>query len=69
MPQVVAIMIAGAGLYAGFKWVSHVVAQAKDAARSMEEQAERARAAARGPKDLGTLEYDQETGVYRPRIR
>ncbi|MFA5948933.1 MAG: hypothetical protein WC807_01475 [Hyphomicrobium sp.] len=69
MPQVVAIMIAGAGLYAGFKWVSRLVSQAKDAARNMEEQAERARTAARGPKDLGALEYDQETGVYRPRVR
>jgi hypothetical protein len=70
MPQVLALIAAGAGLYAGFKWVSRTLAEAQKAARVRE--AELKDAMARSgvvPKDLGTLERDPSTGVYRPRAK
>lgn len=69
MPQVVVVMIAGAGILAGLKFINKLVGQAKEAARAMDEEAQRVRAAARGPKDLGTLEFDPATNAYRPRAR
>lgn len=57
MPQVLALVIAGAGLYAGYKWISRYLADGRrPKGRST-------------PKDLGTLEYDAEARVYRPRVK
>lgn len=68
MPHVLALVIAGAGLYAGYKWVSRALAEAQDAALKREAELREAMAQGHGtPKDLGRLEYDPETGVYRPR--
>lgn len=64
MPQVLALVIAGAGLYAGLKWMSRVLAQTAAARQAEAEARKQARG---GPKDLGTLEYDPQAGVYRPR--
>lgn len=63
MPHVFALVIAGAGLYAGFKWVSRLVQGATAEAELMK--------SARGPapKDLGTLDLDPQSGVYRPRVK
>lgn len=69
MPQVLALVLAGAGLYAGYKWVSRSLAEAQRMARVREAELREAMARGRGssPKDLGTLEFDPATGVYRPR--
>lgn len=69
MPHVFALMIAGAGLYAGYKWMSRVVGEAQQAARLREAELREAmtQRAHGPPKDLGTLELDPATGVYRPR--
>jgi hypothetical protein len=68
MPQVLALVIAGAGLYAGYKWVSRMVADAQQTARVREAELREAMARRGGaPKDLGTLELDPVSGVYRPR--
>lgn len=69
MPHVFALMIAGAGLYAGYKWMSRVVGEAQQAARLREAELREAmtQRAHGAPKDLGTLELDPATGVYRPR--
>ena len=68
MPQL-AVVIAGLGLVAGFRWVSNLLErQAKEAARRMEE-AERRAEAGRMPRDLGTLEYDPAARLYRPQER
>jgi hypothetical protein len=65
---VFALVIAGAGLYAGFKWISRVMADAQQAARKRDADGREAVGrGSRGPKDLGKLEYDPATGVYRPR--
>lgn len=58
MPQVLALVVAGAGLYAGYRWVSRVIARGQ--------QREDRRVT---PKDLGNLEYDSKAGVYRPRTK
>ncbi|WP_295556337.1 hypothetical protein [uncultured Hyphomicrobium sp.] len=70
MPQVLALVIAGAGLYAGYKWVSRTLAEAQRSARVREAELREAMTQGRGgPKDLGTLERDPATGVYRPRAK
>lgn len=65
MPQLIALAVMSAGVYAGYRWVSKQV-------RLMTEEAERRaqEAAARAePQDLGELEWDGDAGVYRPRNR
>ncbi|MBN8911328.1 MAG: hypothetical protein J0H65_04560 [Rhizobiales bacterium] len=70
MPQVLALIAAGAGLYAGYKWVSRTLQAAQKTARVREGDLREAMARAKGePKDLGALERDPATGVYRPRSK
>lgn len=67
MPQIV-LLIAGAGLLAGARWIAREMqARAAEAERATAEAHRRAADAARGPKDLGALEWDAEAHVYRPR--
>lgn len=67
MPQVIALLVAGAGLYAGYRWVSREVRRALAGAKEAQEELSRQAAKAAGmPKDLGTLEWDEKAGVYRP---
>lgn len=71
MPQVFALVMAGAGIYAGIKWFSRLVTEAQEAALRHEQEM-RARAqdgVAAAAKDLGQLERDPATGVYRPRSK
>lgn len=69
MPHVFALVIAGAGLYAGYKWVARQLADVQEAARRQEAELREAmmRGGRAAPKDLGTLEFDPQAGVYRPR--
>jgi len=68
MPQLVAVMLAGAGIYAGLKWLSRTLERhAREAHRQTEEARRRATETARVAKDLGDLEYDPEARVYKPR--
>jgi hypothetical protein len=48
------------------KWLSKEVSRAAKAARLAAEELRQNRQAAAGPKDLGALELDTATGVYRP---
>ena len=69
MPQLIIVFAAGAGIYAGLRWLSKAL---EHQARVAAEEADRLRRAAEGnrvPKDLGTLELDPESGVYRPRAK
>lgn len=61
MPHVIAVLVAGAGLYAGWKWISRQIASDKT------EKPAAAPKPRTGPKDLGTLDRDPVSGVYRPR--
>jgi hypothetical protein len=64
----VVVALLGAGLYAGYRWVART-------ARQMLDEAEQTRAdeARRGKsvvtKDLGALELDPASGVYKPKQR
>ena len=62
MPQVVAAVLIGAGIAAGFKWIAREVARAADDARVAHDDRRNVTA----PKDLGRLEWDAKSGVYRP---
>ncbi len=65
MPQVVAAVLIGAGIAAGFKWIAREMARAAEEMRvAQEKMAHRNVTAA--PKDLGSLEWDAKSGVYRP---
>ena len=57
MPQVIALVVVGAGLYAGYRWISRQLAAPPPKTDSST------------PKDLGTLEYDAKAQVYRPRVK
>jgi hypothetical protein len=63
MPQLIMLGLAGAGLYAGWRWLAREFQRAIEAADRAEAEAT-ARTAA--PRDLGKLEWDPEAGVYRP---
>lgn len=70
MPQLIALALAGAGLYAGYRWVSREIRRALAATHDAREEGGRENTLAAGsPKDLGSLEWDAESGVYRPSRR
>jgi hypothetical protein len=69
MPQLIVVALIGAGFYAAYRWLR----QTSDAIAAELDRAEdelRRRAGGRAvEKDLGRLEYDPATGVYRPQKR
>lgn len=65
MPQLAIAMIVGAGLMAGYKWVARELQRQSDSAELA--QAEMRRRTEVGPRDLGSLEWDEAAGVYRPK--
>ena len=65
MPQLIVLAVAGAGLIAGYKWVSKKVAAHMEAAEQMRAEAAR-QAAEAGPKEMGALEWDADAQAYRP---
>ena len=68
MPHVFGAVLIAAGVYAGARWLARALAgQAHEAAKVAEEMHRRAAQATRSPKDLGALEYDAATEVYRPK--
>jgi hypothetical protein len=66
MPQIVAAVLIGAGIAAGVKWIAKEVARATHTTRFAPQGRERREPVTVAPRDLGTLEYDARTGVYRP---
>jgi type II secretory pathway component PulJ len=65
VPQLIALALVGAGLYAGYRWFASVGREvAAEVQRSQDEL--RRRAGMVVEKDLGRLEYDPNSGVYRP---
>jgi hypothetical protein len=68
MPQLIVLALLGAGFYAGYRWVvrsKEVVAEMRRA----EDELRRRSAGGALEKDMGALEYDSATGVYRPAKR
>lgn len=69
MPQVIVMALLGAGLYAGYRWFARASREmAAELQRAQDETTRRARAGAI-EKDLGALEFDPASGVYRPAKR
>jgi predicted negative regulator of RcsB-dependent stress response len=68
MPQLIALVLLGAGAVAGYRWFSRQMAVAQQAAATAEAEVLRTAEHATGqPKDLGALEWDASTGVYKPK--
>lgn len=66
MPQVFVLAALGAGLYAGYRALMRV-SEAWAAELKRSENDSRSRASmTEAEKDLGTLEYDPRSGVYKP---
>ncbi len=68
MPQVIALALLGAGLYAGYRWLTRAARDFGAELQAAEEELRR-QAAGRIEKNLGALEYDPASGVYRPARR
>lgn len=64
MPQVIALALLGAGVYAGYRWLTRAAREIAAQAQRSEEM--RQEASGRIEKNLGALEYDPASGVYRP---
>lgn len=64
MPPLAFLAILGAGCYAGFK-IAARIAETNRAAKASRAAAARRNTAA--TRDLGDLEWDASTGVYRPK--
>lgn len=68
MPPVVFLAVIGAGCYAGYKLFSNLMIQARTPPKSETERLRReAEARASRTRDLGALELDENTGVYKPK--
>ena len=68
VPQFFVLALVGAGLYAGYRWMTQATQQITVDVRTAEDELRR-RASAALEKDMGALEYDPATGVYRPKVR
>jgi type II secretory pathway component PulJ len=68
MPQVVLLAAIGGALYAGYRALARVSEAMTAELRRTEEAAARRRtdSDATAARDLGTLEFDPSSGVYKP---
>lgn len=66
MPQLVVLAALGAGLYAGYRALVRAGAKLAEDLKSREDEMRARASAAASEKDLGTLEYDPRSGVYKP---
>ncbi len=67
MPQLLIAVLAGAGIFAASRAIARTLEAHAEANRQRAEARKRAAQAGHHPKDLGSLEYDSATGVYRPK--
>jgi len=66
VPQLIVMALVGAGLYAGYRWLSRSAKEiTAEITRTEDELLRRATGRAL-EKDMGRLEYDPASGVYRP---
>ena len=68
MPQLIVAFAVGAGLYAVTRLLAKTLEAQNAAQRQRAEATARGKAsAAQGPKNLGALEWDETSGVYKPK--
>lgn len=65
MPQLIVLALVGAGIYAGYRWLWRPARMIVAEVRRAEDELRRADHGA-AEKDMGRLECDPVTGVYRP---
>lgn len=68
MPQLVGLVLIGAGVWAGYKAVLRLSQRAAAELRRADDETHR-KATESAEKDLGALQFDPETGVYKPTPR
>lgn len=61
MPQIIVVLLAGAGIWAGYKWLQKEQRRVKASLRDAEDELRR-----RDEKSIPTLKRDPETGIYGP---
>jgi hypothetical protein len=66
VPQLIVLALVGAAVYAAYRWVWRPARTIVAEVRRAEDELRRAATAGSVEKDMGTLEYDPRTGVYRP---
>ena len=69
MPQLVVLALVGAGLYVGYRWLTRSARELAAEVRRAEDELRARTAGAAIEKDMGRLEYDPASGVYRPTQR
>jgi len=67
MPQLIVLALVGAGLYAGYRWFSRTTKEVTAQIRRAEDELLRKASGTALEKDMGVLEYDPASGVYRPK--
>jgi hypothetical protein len=68
VPQVIVLALLGAGFYAGYRWLARTAGEIGEQMRRTEDEMGQ-KASGRIEKDLGALEFDPASGVYRPMKR
>ena len=66
MPQFLVLALVGAGLYAGYRWFTHATQEIAAEIKRTEDELIRRASGGALEKDMGALEYDPASGVYRP---
>jgi hypothetical protein len=66
VPQLIVMALVGAGLYAGYRWLSRSAKEITAEVKRTEDELLRRAAGRALEKDMGRLEYDPASGVYRP---
>lgn len=70
MPQLLGLALLGAGVLAGYRAFRHAAQRMREELDRAADSAQSERPAEAGAiKDLGALELDPKSGVYRPRER
>ena len=65
MPQLMVLALVGAGIYAGYRWLWRPARMIAAEVRRAEDEVRRG-AVRSLERDMGQLEYDPISGVYRP---
>jgi hypothetical protein len=66
MPPLIVVVAAGVAAYAGYRWFSKQIVSPEDAA-AVGAKTGAGATSAQQAKDLGTLEWDEAAGAYRPK--
>jgi hypothetical protein len=64
-----ALALVGAGLYAGYRWFTRATQQIAAEVQRAQDDLRRQANGGILEKDMGSLEYDPASGVYRPARR